>query len=365
MSRLVIFFSLLISLGAAMASERYIKIISPDGSRMIDPGKPVVVSGTGKGLFEGSVVVRFEGPDGRLLVQEPATMRQGGISASGEWQKSISLPVPLPESIRLVAFSPSPGDGDALLTSAPVLLETASASAPGLSATRWVLREYLNDSGDMQPVIADTVIDAQFDAGKVSGSAGCNRYFGAYTSGNDNQLMLAGQAGATQMSCTQSVNSQEYRYLALLASIDSYQVGEELLLFNKQGTIILRYIAELPITLEETAWHAAGINNGRGGVVSSESVQLATAVFAAGKVSGSAGCNNYSASYEISDSQITIGPAMTTRRQCAEPEGIMAQEQQFLQALTAARQYRLTAGRLELRDSNGSLQVSFSVSTAE
>ena len=56
---------------------------------------------------------------------------------------------------------------------------------------------------------------------------------------------------------------------------------------------------------------------------------------------------------------------MTTRRQCVEPEGIMAQEQQFLQALTVARQYRLTEGRLELRDSKGSLQVSFSVSAAE
>ena len=50
---------------------------------------------------------------------------------------------------------------------------------------------------------------------------------------------------------------------------------------------------------------------------------------------------------------------MTTRRQCAEPEGVMAQEQEFLQALAAATQYTLTADRLELRDGNGSLQVTF------
>jgi heat shock protein HslJ len=50
---------------------------------------------------------------------------------------------------------------------------------------------------------------------------------------------------------------------------------------------------------------------------------------------------------------------MMTRRQCAEPEGIMAQEQEFLQALAAAVQFRLTAEQLELRDSNGSLQVIF------
>jgi heat shock protein HslJ len=365
MNRFVLSIMLLSILGTVIASDLYIRITSPDGSSLIDADTPVIVSGTGRGLFEGNVVIRFEGLDGQLLIQEPTTMHAEDIASAGEWQKSISLPVPLPESIRLVAFSPSPRDGDAAITSAPVLLETASASAPGLTATRWVLSQYLDESGDMQPVIADTAIDAQFGAGKVSGSAGCNRYFAAYNSGNDNRLMLAGQTGTTQMSCTQSVDNQEYHYLALLASIDSYQLGDGLLLFNKQGAVILRYTAELPLTLEETRWHAAGINNGRGGVVSSESVLLATAVFAAGKVSGSAGCNNYSASYEISDSQITIGPAMTTRRQCAEPVGIMAQEQQFLQALTAARQYRLTAGRLELRDSKGSLQVSFSVSAVE
>jgi heat shock protein HslJ len=45
--------------------------------------------------------------------------------------------------------------------------------------------------------------------------------------------------------------------------------------------------------------------------------------------------------------------------QCAEPEGIMAQEQEFLQALSAVTQYKLTAERLELRDGKGSLQVIF------
>ena len=32
--------------------------------------------------------------------------------------------------------------------------------------------------------------------------------------------------------------------------------------------------------------------------------------------------------------QITIGPAMTTRMHCEEPDGIMDQEQEFLQALS-------------------------------
>ena len=57
--------------------------------------------------------------------------------------------------------------------------------------------------------------------------------------------------------------------------------------------------------------------------------------------------------------RITIGPAAATRKFCAEPEGIMDQEQQFFAALERARTYTLTPGKLELRDEDGSLQVSF------
>jgi heat shock protein HslJ len=258
-----------------------------------------------------------------------------------------------------MASSPSPKDGEAAITSAPVLLVTSRGTGPTLEDTRWKLSEYLNESGDLQPVISDTVIDAQFVDSKVSGSAGCNRYFGGYTSGQKNQLVFDGRMGSTQMACAQLIASQERRYLVLLSDVNSREIRDGmLLLLDKQGQLVLKYSAE-QLTLENTSWQATGINNGRGGVVSSATTSRVIAMFTNGKVSGSAGCNNYSASYEISDSQITIGPVMTTRRQCAESAGIMAQEQEFLQALAAATQYTLTAGRLELRDDNGSLQVTF------
>ena len=360
MNRLVIFIILLTFIGTAMASDRYINIISPQENATIDPDRPVTVSGTGKGLFEGNVVVRFEDLAGKLLVQAPTTMHAEDIAAAGEWQTSITLPGPVPELVRLIAFSPSPKDGEEAITSSPVLLETGSAPALALENIQWTLSEYLDESGDLQAVIAETVIDAQFVDGKISGGAGCNRYFGGYTSGPGEQLVFDGQFGSTQMACAQAVAAQERRYLALLSAVNSREFSDGLLLLlDKQGQLVLKYTAEAPLALEDTSWQANAINNGQGGVVSSATTQQVIAMFADGKVSGSAGCNNYSASYEISDSQITIGPAMTTRRQCSKPEGIMAQEQEFLQALAAATRYKLVAGRLELRDSNGSLQVIF------
>jgi len=363
MNRFLLSIILLLFSGTIMASDRYINIISPHGNAMIDADNPVAVSGTGRGMFEGNVVIRFEDLDGNLLVQKPTTMHRDDIAAAGEWQMSITLPPPVPESVRLIAFSPSPKDGEAAITSAPVMLVTGNTTEPTLEGVHWRLSEYLGESGELQAVNPGTVIDVQFVGGKVTGSAGCNRYFGGYTSGPEDRLVLDGKMGSTQMACAQAIASQEHRYLILLAGINSADTGAALLLRDKQGQVVLRYRVEPSFTLENTYWQAQGVNNGRGGVVTSAVTQRATALFADGKVSGSAGCNNYSASYEISDSQITIGPAMTTRKQCAEPEGVMALEQEFLQALAAASKYQLLADRFELRDSKGSLQVRFVIPT--
>ena len=49
---------------------------------------------------------------------------------------SITLPPPVPESVRLIAFSSSPKDGEAAITSAPVMLVIGNAAgqpdAPGM-----------------------------------------------------------------------------------------------------------------------------------------------------------------------------------------------------------------------------------------
>jgi heat shock protein HslJ len=86
---------------------------------------------------------------------------------------------------------------------------------------------------------------------------------------------------------------------------------------------------------------------------------LATARFEDGTISGHAGCNTFNASYETTDDRISVGPAMTTRMHCAEPDGIMDQEQEYLAALSRAQVYELTDNALKLRDENGSLQVNY------
>ncbi len=59
-----------------------------------------------------------------------------------------------------------------------------------------------------------------------------------------------------------------------------------------------------------------------------------------GTVEGSAGCNSYSGSYEVKNSQLSIpGPIAATEMYCMEPEGVMDQERQYLEILQAAESY--------------------------
>ena len=76
------------------------------------------------------------------------------------------------------------------------------------------------------------------------------------------------------------------------------------------GRTVVTYGERIPTSLTGTTWNAIGYNNGKGGVVSIAIDTEITAVFGEdGTLSGSAGCNNYSAGYEADDVNIKIGPA--------------------------------------------------------
>ena len=68
-----------------------------------------------------------------------------------------------------------------------------------------------------------------------------------------------------------------------------------------------------------------------------------------GTIEGSAGCNSYFGSYEAEASQLSIpGPIAVTEMYCMEPEGVMEQEQQYLEILQAAESYSTEDGNLQI-----------------
>ena len=230
-----------------------------------------------------------------------------------------------------------------------------------LVGTDWTLASY--HTGDaIVSVIAGTTVTAVFTEDGFGGSAGCNHYFGTYTV--DGAKMTVGALGFTEMYCENpGVMDQESTYLGLLGSVASFAIeGEELTLMDANGTKVLMFVKAVPPEPEPlvgTNWTLESLHTGDAvsSVIAGSGI---TAVFGDdGKVTGSAGCNNYFASYNLSGSSLTFGPAGSTKMSCAEPEGVMEQESTYLGLLEAMKSYTIEGDRLSLLDENGTAVLDF------
>lgn len=224
----------------------------------------------------------------------------------------------------------------------------------------WQLERFIEPNGKTTSVIDAAVIDASFAKGQLSGSGGCNRYFGEITALEDSKLTF-GPVGATMMACADPINEQERRYFEWLAKVGGYRYDETarlLTLLDLEGNPLLVFKTKDPSALEQSQWQATGINNGKGGVVSDKNTGLANAYFADGTVHGNSGCNRYSANYTKQDEMLRIDSARTTRMFCVQ-EGVMELETNFLNAMGRVVRYEIDGDRLKLLDKDGALLVAF------
>jgi heat shock protein HslJ len=73
---------------------------------------------------------------------------------------------------------------------------------------------------------------------------------------------------------------------------------------------------------------------------------IITATFKDGQIRGSAGCNSYGGTYQVSGDKIRVGEIALTMMACMEPQGVMEQENVFMGFLSESQTYRLSDGRL-------------------
>jgi heat shock protein HslJ len=205
---------------------------------------------------------------------------------------------------------------------------------------------------------AQPLATLRFEDGRASGSDGCNRFTTTYTR-NGGQLQFGAKAAATLMACPPEAMQVANAVGALLYETRSYRVeNDTLTMLGADGKPLAR-LKEQANRLAGTSWQVTGVNNGRQAVVGVLSGTSLTMAFGNdGKLSGSAGCNNFNASYRNDGSTLRIEAPTTTRMTCAQPEGRMAQEAQFLAALSSAATARREGDRLELRTASGALAVS-------
>ena len=83
--------------------------------------------------------------------------------------------------------------------------------------------------------------------------------------------------------------------------------------------------------------------------------------FAEGSATGSGGCNQYRATYTESGSTLALGPAISTKRACVEPER-NRQETEYFDALNRVASFAISGERLTLRDAAGTTLLEFTSS---
>ena len=97
-------------------------------------------------------------------------------------------------------------------------------------------------------------------------------------------------------------------------------------------------------------WNVTGYNNGQA-VTSPLANTTVTAIFTAHRSSGSGGCNDYSGSYTLDGTSVTIGPLASTRKACEQE--IMDQEMAFFAALQTPATVEQRGAVVNLRDADG------------
>jgi heat shock protein HslJ len=254
----------------------------------------------------------------------------------------------------LAACVPIPPASSPAPVNAPAKQPQTSTGSDVLAGTSWTLATL----GGQSP-LEDTTVTLNFGDGRASGSDGCNNYSAPYTADGSN-IKIQQPFASTMMACPEPIMVQAAAYMTALGQAATYKVdGEQLTLYDASGKSLATFAAQSS-DLAGTAWEVTGYNNGKQAVVSVALGTTLTAKFGAdGMLSGNAGCNDYTASYKTDGRKISIGPAATTRKMCAEPPNVMEQEMQYLQALETAATYRIDGSKMEFRTADGALAATF------
>ena len=224
-----------------------------------------------------------------------------------------------------------------------------------LAETSWTVERLREDSG---PALQELTLTFA-ENGRVSGHDGCNAFSGNVSVG-ETSIHIGDKLIGTMMACSDAIEARARTYRAALMQTARYRTqGNTLQLVDSAGNVLVT-LSPVEQSLAGSSWDVISYNNGKQALVSLIAGTKITARFGEdGRITGHAGCNGYFASYKVTEQRMAIGPPASTRKACAEPEGVMEQERFYLRALEMATQYQFSGKRLELRNIEGALVAAF------
>jgi heat shock protein HslJ len=205
-------------------------------------------------------------------------------------------------------------------------------------------------------LVPDATPTARFEDGRVTETDECNRYSMPFTV--QGTLIEIGPVGpSTRMACPENTMAQAEAFTTALLTAGGFRHSNGTLeLLDANGTITATLVSQAE-SLAGTSWDVININNGRQAVVGMLTGSTVTMAFdTEGRVSGSAGCNLYSAAYRAEGDALSFSSVAATRLACAD-EALMEQEEAFLRALETVATLSFESDRLDMRDADGALAI--------
>ncbi len=203
------------------------------------------------------------------------------------------------------------------------------------------------------PVIPDTYPSLHFLVDRYSGYTGCNWFLGVYET--DGNSMSIETPTSTAGGCEgEELVEQDGTYASSLLNVTNYELADDtLLLYTVEDQLFLTMVPLESLPFAETTWELKFFSTEPEYWQAHLPDTLITAQYNGEQITGTAGCNDYSASYTRSDDQLTLGELTVTQKTCDDPEGVMGQESEYLSMLATAGAVIESARTLELLTSDG------------
>lgn len=221
-----------------------------------------------------------------------------------------------------------------------------------LTDVRWSIESLSVDGKKTAaPAGASVEIDSK---GKVDARTGCNSIGAKATI--DGDTITVGEKRTTLIACPEELAAFEKALNGAFEGELKAKVEDKKLTLTSAGGDSIAMSAEKPAPLVGTGWTVTSLVSG--GTASSlpkdkkGETGKATLTFAKdGTVSGSLGCNTFSAPAKTTDSTITFGPVRSTKKICPEPG--MSLERKLLKVLDGKVTYEVHHRELTLKAADG------------
>lgn len=192
----------------------------------------------------------------------------------------------------------------------------------------WVLKSLNGKAAKEAFSGAIPTLEFNFQDSLVYGTGGCNRYTGAFT--YKDGFLAAPNLASTMMLCTE--DNSEPQFLLALSNVNNIpSIVDGVLTITHDGVVVLEFekgtaqTEAQPVAVDANAlkgtWTLKSIDGAEAGSLYAEAVPTLTFDFDESRIYGNAGCNNYNAQFSLADTQLVVGPVITTRMACPSLEG--------------------------------------------